>query len=128
MSLRHIGRVRHAARVAVGHRHATPVGNVPQKETGFMRASVLFGAGWEDDSLEVLWRDTGRAFCTLRRSDANRETHAFIPIPFGSENPSVESVNRLTHEYGLQDYLDGGWALRPLDLVRERGQTMLVVD
>ena len=25
-----------------------------------MKASVLFGAGWEDDSLEVLWRDAGR--------------------------------------------------------------------
>ena len=22
-----------------------------------MKASVLFGAGWENDSLEVLWRD-----------------------------------------------------------------------
>src|SRR5262245_5361564 len=93
-----------------------------------MKASDVFGAGWEDDSLEVLWRDAGRAFCALRRGDASRETHAFIAIPFASENPNVESVNRLTHEYGLQEYLDSAWALRPLDLVRERGQTMLVVD
>src|SRR5206468_5164839 len=28
----------------------------------------------------------------------------------------------------LQRYLDSAWALRPLELVRERGQTMLVVD
>src|SRR5580765_6316593 len=93
-----------------------------------MKASVLFGAGWEDDSLEVLWRDAGRAFCRVRRDDARGETHAFIPILSGSEHPTLESVNRLTHEHGLQRYLDGAWALRPLDLLRERGQTMLVVD
>ena len=93
-----------------------------------MKASALLGAGWEDDSLEVLWRDAGRAFCSLRRKDAATETHAFIPIPSGAEHPTLESVNRLTHEHGLQRYLDGSWAVRPLELLRERGQTMLVVD
>ena len=91
-----------------------------------MKASVLLGAGWEDDSLEVLWRDADRAFCRLWRNDA--ETHAFIPIASGAEHPTLESVNRLTHEYDLQSFLDGSWAMRPLELVRERGQTMLVVD
>src|SRR5262245_36414306 len=93
-----------------------------------MRASVLLGAGWEDDSLEVLWRDAGRAFCRLQRDDARRETHAFIPLPSGSEPPKVESVNRLTHGHGVRPYLDGAWALHPLELLKERGQTMLVVD
>ncbi len=35
-----------------------------------MKASALFGAGWENDSLEVLWRDAGRAFCKVWRDDA----------------------------------------------------------
>ena len=91
-----------------------------------MKASVLLGAGWEDDSLEVLWRDADRAFCKLWRDGA--ETHAFIPIASGTEHPSLESVNRLTHEHDLQSFLDSSWAVRPLELVRERGQTMLVVD
>jgi hypothetical protein len=52
-----------------------------------MKASVLLGAGWEDDSLEVLWRDADRAFCRLWRNDA--ETHAFIPIASGTEHPSL---------------------------------------
>ena len=91
-----------------------------------MKASALFGAGWEDDSLEVLWRDADRAFCRLWRNDA--ETHAFIPIACGTEHPSLESINRLTHEHDLQSFLDSSWAVRPLELVRERGQTMLVVD
>ena len=34
----------------------------------------------------------------------------------------------LAHEHGLKDYLDSEWALRPLELVRERGQTMLVLE
>jgi len=93
-----------------------------------MKASVLFGAGWEDDSLEVLWQDAGRVFCSLRRDDAEGETHAFIPITSGAEHPTLESASRLTHEYELQGYLDSAWALRPLELVRERGQTILVVD
>ena len=93
-----------------------------------MKASVLLGAGWEDDSLEVLWRDAGRAFCRLSRNDAVSETHAFIPIPSGADRPTLESVNRLTHEYELREYLDPIWAMRPVDLARERGQTMLVVE
>ena len=91
-----------------------------------MKASALFGAGWEDDSLEVLWRDADRAFCRLWRNDA--ETHAFVPIASGTEHQTLEIVNRLTHEHDLQSFLDSSWAVRPLELVRERGQTMLVVD
>jgi predicted ATPase/transcriptional regulator with GAF, ATPase, and Fis domain len=93
-----------------------------------MKASALFGAGWEDDSLEVLWRDAGRVFCRLWRDDSEGQRHAFIPVNSAAAPSSLASVNRLTHEYGLQRYLDSAWALRPLELVRERGQTMLVVD
>jgi hypothetical protein len=59
------------------------MGIEPQKETGKMKASMLFGAGWENDSLEVLWRDAGRVFCRLCRNDTEGERHAFIPIPAG---------------------------------------------
>jgi len=93
-----------------------------------MNASVLFGAGWETDSLEVLWRDAGRAFCRLWRDDADGNRYVFIPVSAGAENPTLESVNRLAHEHQLRSYLDSSWALRPLELLRERGQTMLVVD
>src|ERR1700704_1380109 len=91
-----------------------------------MTASALLGAGWENDSPEVLWRDADRAFCRLWRNDA--ETHAFIPIPSGAEHPTLESINRLTREYELKDDLAADRALRPVELVRERGRTMLVVE
>ena len=71
-----------------------------------MKASALFGADWEGDSVEVLWQDAGRAFCRLGRDDAERETHAFITITAGAGHPTPESANRLTHEYELQRYLD----------------------
>jgi predicted ATPase len=93
-----------------------------------MKASVLFGAGWENDSVDELWRDAGRAFCRLSRNDAEGEKHAFIPIPANADHPTLESINRLTHEHELKNYLEDAWALRPLELVRERGQTLLVVD
>ena len=93
-----------------------------------MKASVLLGAGWENDSLDVLWRDAGRAFCRMSQNDADGGRYAFIPIPSDAGHPIVENVNRLAREFELREYLDGTWALRPLELVRERGQTMLVVD
>ena len=93
-----------------------------------MKASVLLGAGWENDSLEVLWRDAGRAFCKLWRDNADGGRYAFIPTLSDTEHPTLESVNRLAHEFELREYVDGTWALRPLELVRDRGQAMLVVD
>ena len=88
----------------------------------------LFGAGWESDSSEVLWRDGGRAFCRLFRDNAGGDRYAFIPILSEAEHPTLESVNRLTHEFELREHLASTWALRPLEFVRDRGQAMLVVD
>jgi PAS domain S-box-containing protein len=93
-----------------------------------MKASARLGAAWRNDSLEVLWEDTERAFCKLWRDDADGHRHAFIPILSGAEHPSLERVDRLAHEYELRDYLDGAWALRPLEFIRERGRAMLVVE
>jgi PAS domain S-box-containing protein len=93
-----------------------------------MKASVLFGFGWETDSVEILWRDSDRAFCRLWRDDAEGHRHAFIPIPPDPGHPTLESIHRLTHEHELQRYLDTAWALRPLEVIRDRGLTMLVVD
>jgi predicted ATPase len=92
-----------------------------------MKASALFGVGWERDSVEVLWQDAGRAFCRLG-GDGAGDGHAFIPVLSGSEHPTLESINRLIREYELKDSLAADWALRPVELVRERGRTLLVVE
>ena len=93
-----------------------------------MTTSASFSANRGNDVLEVLWEDTERAFCKLRRDDAEGYRHAFIPILSGADHPTLESINRLTHEYELKDYLDTAWALRPVELVRDPGRQMLVVE
>jgi PAS domain S-box-containing protein len=92
-----------------------------------MNVSVVSSAAGEGESLEVLWADGERAFCRLSRDDAGRR-HAFLPNGFDAERPARESIQRLVHEVQLKEYLDAAWALRPLELVRERGRTLLVVD
>src|ERR1700732_5316416 len=70
-----------------------------------MNASALFGVSRENNSLEVLWEDAERVFCRLWRDDAEGDRHAFIPVLSGAEHPTLESVNRLTHEYELKTTL-----------------------
>jgi PAS domain S-box-containing protein len=93
-----------------------------------MKAPASLGVDAEDDSLEMLWEDAERAFCKVRQHDADGHRHAFIPVPSGAEHQTLESISRLAHEYELRDYLDPAWALRPVELVRERGRTMLLVE
>jgi len=92
-----------------------------------MEASALFGSSWEGD-VDILWQDADRAFCRLKGNDAQENIHAFVPTLSDAEHPTLESINRLTHEYDLKDSLDSAWALRPVELVRERGRMMLVVQ
>src|SRR5579872_6338083 len=93
-----------------------------------MCASALFGASRESGSLEVLWEDAERVFCHLWCDGDEGHRYAFTPVHSTSGHPAIESINRLTHEYELKDFLDCKWALRPVDLVREPGRTMLVVE
>jgi len=93
-----------------------------------MNASVLPGTGREGDLLEVLWEDADLVFCRLSRDDVEGHRHAFIPIHSSAGHPALESVNRLTHEYELREYLQRAWALRPMEIVSDRGHSMLVVD
>jgi PAS domain S-box-containing protein len=46
----------------------------------------------------------------------------------GAEHPKPDSLNRLILEYGLKDELDAAWAVLPLELVRERGRTVLILE
>src|SRR5205085_3631526 len=39
-----------------------------------------------------------------------------------------QSLDRLAHEYGLKDELDGAWAAKPLELVQDRTRTILVLE
>ena len=85
------------------------------------------GVCGENRALDVLWEDAERVFCRLRRDDAEGHRYAFMPVLPDGGHPTLESINRLAHEYKLRDYLDGAWAVQPVEFVREPGRTMLVV-
>ena len=91
-------------------------------------AEPQYGSRGENRALDVLWEDAERVFCRLRRDDAEGHRYAFMPVLPDGGHPTLESINRLAHEYKLRDYLDGAWAVQPVEFVREPGQTMLVVD
>ena len=78
-------------------------------------------------SLQVLWEDGERVFCRGERHVKGGRTTMLAVLP-AAEYPTRVSLDRLAREYGLKDELDGTWAVRPIELVRERGRTMLVLE
>ena len=80
------------------------------------------------NDLQVLWEDGEVLFCRGWRDggDGNRAT--VLAVVPAAEPPTPGTLERLAHEYGLQDELDGGWAARPLELIHEHGRTLLVLE
>ncbi|WP_426426263.1 trifunctional serine/threonine-protein kinase/ATP-binding protein/sensor histidine kinase [Bradyrhizobium genosp. A] len=78
--------------------------------------------------MQVLWQDGERVFCRGWRPDGNGDGRSVLAMLPAGEHPSPAILNRFTRYHDLKDELDGAWAVRPLELVRERGQTMLVLE
>ncbi|TMJ29101.1 MAG: serine/threonine-protein kinase PknK, partial [Alphaproteobacteria bacterium] len=92
-----------------------------------MMRSSLNGV-YPDGSRQVLWEDGERVFCRgWRLGDDGNPSAVLVVLPAG-EHPSPTSLDRLAHEYGLKDELDGAWAVQPLELVHDGGRTMLVLE
>src|SRR5215472_1238132 len=77
---------------------------------------------------QVLWEDGERVFRRGWRPGADGSQSAVLIVLPATDQPSRSSLDRLTHEYELKDQLDGAWAARPVDLVRDAGRTMLVLE
>ncbi|MDT7813549.1 MAG: hypothetical protein QOJ42_3465, partial [Acidobacteriaceae bacterium] len=91
-----------------------------------MNPSSWFDAG-PGSSLQVVWEDGDRVFCRGRRDGTDGDQNTVLVVFPSGEPPTRDTLNRLRHEYALKDDLDDTWAVRPLELVHERGQTMLVL-
>src|ERR1700736_2404684 len=91
-----------------------------------MNPTSRFGVG-RDSDLQVLWEDGERVFCRVE-NHADGYGAAVLAVLPAAENPTPATLDRLAREYGLKDDLDGAWAVRPLELVRERGRIMLVLE
>src|SRR5215469_10250008 len=83
---------------------------------------------YSDGGSQVLWGDSERVFHRGWRLDDDGKQRAVLIVVPAAEHPSRSSLERLTHEYELKDELDKAWAVRPLDLVRDAGRTMLVLE
>jgi serine/threonine protein kinase len=92
-----------------------------------MNLSLSHGAGGTG-GLTVLCEDGERVLCRGWRDDGAGDRKAVLAVLCASERPPPGLVDRLAHEYGLRDELDGRSAVRPLALVRELGRTVLLLE
>src|SRR5215475_15990900 len=90
-----------------------------------MVSSIRFDADGDRD-YRVLWEDGDRIFLRRRSADGDEGT-VLVVVP-ATEHPTSASLDRLAHEYGLKSELEGTWAVRPLQFIREGGRTMLVLE
>ncbi|TXC79051.1 trifunctional serine/threonine-protein kinase/ATP-binding protein/sensor histidine kinase [Paraburkholderia azotifigens] len=79
------------------------------------------------NNLQILWEDGDRVVCRGRRDGEDGSRNVLLVRPAG-EHPLPAAFDRLVHAFGLKDELDGSWAVRPLELVREGGRTLLVLE
>jgi PAS domain S-box-containing protein len=91
-----------------------------------MNPSSWFGAA-KDSNLQVLWEDGERVFCRGENDASGYRAAVLVVLPV-AEHPTPATLDRLAREHGLKDELDGPWAVRPLELVREGGRIMLVLE
>ena len=99
--------------------------------TGQRARSAMNRLSWLDAGgapPELLWEDGERRFCTIWRNGADGARQAYMAVLPAAEHPTPGFISRLANEYALKEYIDGAWALRPLELVREHGRTVLVLD
>ncbi|BCG02477.1 hypothetical protein PPGU19_070450 (plasmid) [Paraburkholderia sp. PGU19] len=79
------------------------------------------------NSLQILWDDGERVLCRGPRPGESGG-HSVLLVRPAAEHPLPASIDRLVHAFGLKDELNGAWAVRPLELVREGGRTLLVLE
>jgi PAS domain S-box-containing protein len=88
----------------------------------------VFDAVDEDNSLNASWEDGEFVFCRAWRRAADGKRDAVLVVHPAAEHPAPATLDRLAHEYGLKDELDGAWAVRPMEIVHNRGRTVLVLE
>ena len=92
-----------------------------------MNLSSFMGAGWVHGP-QVLYDDEGILLCRACREGADGQREAVLAVVAAAEQPTLQSLERLAHEYGLKDELDGAWAAKPLELVQDGARIILVLE
>ena len=81
-----------------------------------------------DESFRVLSEEGDPFLCRGSRIGADGSRMTVLALLVTAEHPPPFILDRLAHEYELKDELDGAWAARPLEFVREHGRTMLILE
>jgi len=93
-----------------------------------MSTRISLGAGATDRRQQVLWKDGERVLYRGLGADRTRAPHSVLTLRLIAKSPPPASLDRLAHEYGLKDHLESAWAAPPLELLRDRDGTMLVLE
>ena len=88
----------------------------------------LLNGACSDSNSQVLWEDGERVVRRSWRLDDKGGRRPVLIVQPAADHPARSTLDRLTHEHELKHELDGAWAVRPLELVRDAGRTMLVLE
>jgi PAS domain S-box-containing protein len=86
------------------------------------------GENGKHTSFEVLWQNDDYNYCKMSRNGDAGLRHEFMAVSTRSELPNSRTVDRLLNEYALREHLDDAWAMRPLEVGREQGKIILVLE
>jgi len=64
---------------------------------------------------------------TLYRCRERGNNTPILAVMVSAEQPSLQSLRRLEHEYSLAAELDAAWAAQPLALTRHQGRAVLIL-
>jgi PAS domain S-box-containing protein len=81
-----------------------------------------------ESALQASWQDNERVFRREWRAGPDGKRRPVLVVVPAAEQRASGSLDLFAHEYGLKDELEGAWALRPLDLARENGRAVLVLE
>jgi PAS domain S-box-containing protein len=77
--------------------------------------------------MDILWDDGERVLSRGQRFGKRGSEKVLVARP-SSDQPLLATLNRLTHEFALKEELKDEWAVRPIELLREGDQTILLLD
>src|SRR6185369_11778073 len=78
--------------------------------------------------LQILGEDGERVFCRAWREADDGQKHPFLAVFSAAAHPTPTFLDRLAHECALKDDLEGAWAVRPVEVVREAGRIILLLE
>jgi PAS domain S-box-containing protein len=81
-----------------------------------------------ESALQASWQDGERVFRREWRAGVDGKRSPVLVVVPAAEQQASSGLDLFAHEYALKDELEGAWALRPLDLTREDGRTVLVLQ